>query len=67
MQLGIAERPAFLGDALGAKRRVGAQEALVLLARANILFGTLIGRGLGRRGSGRGDQPGGRKTNCKAN
>ncbi len=59
MQLRIGERPAFLGDALGAKRRVCAQEVLVLLARAHILFGALIGGCLRRRGCGRGDQPGG--------
>jgi hypothetical protein len=43
MQLPIAYRPAFLGDPLGAKCRVAAQQAFVLQAGADILLGAFVG------------------------
>ena len=61
MELRIGNRPAFLGDPLGAERRVGAERGLVLVARADILIGALISRLLRRRC--RGDQPRGRQVN----
>jgi hypothetical protein len=72
MQLGIGYRPAFLGDPLGAKRRVAAHEALVLLAGADILFGAVVWGLLRRRRSGSGEpgsgeqRDGGRQANPDA-
>src|SRR5439155_23770673 len=54
MHLAVGKRPAFLGDALGAERRVGAQQALVLLALAHILLGAFRARR--RQCRTRGDQ-----------
>src|SRR5260370_31879391 len=65
MQLRIAYRPALLRDPLGAKRRVAAEQALVLLALPHILLGAFIATRLPPGRAGSGDQPGGNKANHK--
>src|SRR6266851_381659 len=65
MQLRIAYRPALLGDPLGAKRRIAAEQALVLLALPHILVGTFIAARLPPGRAGSGDQPGSNKANHK--
>src|SRR5258708_620705 len=42
IELRTLQRPAFLGDAFGAERRVAAQQLLILLALTHVLIGRFV-------------------------